>query len=143
MTKPIETMSSEELFELAEFRRIEEEKDARQTLKSELEELRKERRELINQHKKTLSQVEDRIEKIRASLSSTPGASNRLSRSSGTNISAVVLSTLETHKKMSTKELQAELNSNGVVAANLSQTLAYLKRQGKIISPERAVYAIV
>ncbi len=143
MTKPIETMSSEELFELAESRRIEEEKDARQTLKSELEELRKERRELINQHKKTLSQMEDRIEKIRASLSSTPSASSRLSRSSGTNISAVVLSTLETHKKMSTKELQAELNSNGVVAANLSQTLAYLKRQGKITSPERATYAIV
>lgn len=141
MTNSIEQMSSEELFQLAKSRQMEEAKSAREELKSELDALRKERRELVSQHKKDISQIDDKIEKIRSKMS--PNA-NTLSapRNPSTNISAAVLNTLKVHQQMSTKALQAELANNGIVASNLSQTLAYLKRQGKINSPERAVYAI-
>ena len=33
-----------------------------------------------------------------------------------------------------------ELEGRGVVANNLAQTLAYLKRQGKVTSPARSIY---
>lgn len=142
MTTSFEEMSSEELFELAKSRQMEEEKSIREELKKELDDLRKKRREIAAQYKKELTQVDDDIERIRERMSPNSAAASR-SKSSSTNISAAVLNTLQTHKRMSTKTLQTELESNGIVAANLSQTLAYLKRQGKVISPERAVYEIV
>jgi hypothetical protein len=46
-------------------------------------------------------------------------------------------------KKISTTEIKAELESRGVVANNLAQTLAYLKRQGRVASPERSIYTPV
>ena len=36
--------------------------------------------------------------------------------------------------------VKAELEKRGVVAKNLAQTLAYLKRQGKVASPSRSIY---
>lgn len=142
MTTTFEDMSSQELFELAKSRQMEEEKTVKDALRSELDILRKERREAAAKYKKELASLDDKIEKIRAQLSMGASTATR-SQGSSTNVSAAVLQTLQTHKKMSTKELQAELSANGIVAANLSQTLAYLKRQGKISSPERAIYAII
>jgi hypothetical protein len=52
-----------------------------------------------------------------------------------------VLDIVSQAKKISTKEIKAELESRGVVANNLPQTLAYLKRQGKVTSPARSIYS--
>ena len=52
-----------------------------------------------------------------------------------------VLDIVSQSKKVSTKEIKAELDNRGVVAKNLAQTLAYLKRQGKVKSPARSIYS--
>lgn len=141
MTKTFDQMSSEELFALAQSRKMEEEKTVREKLKSELDVLRKKRRDMAAEYKKELARLDNKIEKLRTEISSSNASSPN--KTSSTNVSASVLSILQIHKEMSTKDLQAELSKHGVTAANLSQTLGYLKRQGKITSPERAVYAIV
>ena len=62
--------------------------------------------------------------------------------SNGSNISANVIDILSDKKQHSTKDIQAKLNQRGIIAKNLAQTLAYLKRQGKVKSPKRSIYAL-
>ena len=52
-----------------------------------------------------------------------------------------VLEIVAKTKKISTKEIKAQLDNRGIVANNLAQTLAYLKRQGKVTSPARSIYS--
>jgi hypothetical protein len=42
--------------------------------------------------------------------------------------------------EISTKDIKAELENEGLNVSNLSQTLAYLKRQGRVASPARSIY---
>ena len=52
-----------------------------------------------------------------------------------------VLEIVSGAKKISTKDIKEQLEARGVVANNLAQTLAYLKRQGKVTSPARSIYS--
>ena len=135
-SKSIEQMSADELFELAKQREAEELEKQREAERAQLDELREERREIVARHRKELAAIDSKIRKIRGK-SSSAGRSR-----GGVNVSNAVLEILAKKKKLSTKDIQAELASVGIVANNLSQTLAYLKRQGKITSPARSVYAI-
>ena len=133
--KTVSQMSSDELFELAKARQAEEAEVQRETERQKLEELREERRAIVARHRKELAAIDSRIRKLR-------GKGNGGRGRSGVNISSAVLEILANKKQLNTKEIQAELANAGIVANNLSQTLAYLKRQNKISSPSRSVYAI-
>jgi len=134
--KPLDQMSSEELFELAQTRQQQEQEKEREAAREQLATLREERRALIAAHRKELASIDRKIQK----LSGKPAVSGR-GRSS-VNVSQAVLDVLASGKKLTTKEINTKLAANGIVANNLSQTLAYLKRQGKIASPQRSVYTI-
>jgi DNA replicative helicase MCM subunit Mcm2 (Cdc46/Mcm family) len=41
---------------------------------------------------------------------------------------------------MTTAEIKTEADKAGLDTKNISQTLAYLKRQGRLVSPRRGVY---
>ena len=134
--KTVEQMSAEELFELAKARQEQEQEKEREAARAKIAALREERKALVAKQRKELAALDSKIRK----LTGKPAASGR--GRGGVNVSQAVLEILANNKQLSTKEIQAQLASNGVVANNLSQTLAYLKRQGKITSPQRSVYTI-
>lgn len=131
--KSLDQMSADELFELAQTRQQQEAEKQREAAREELMALREERRALIAAQKKEVAAIDRKIEK----LSGKPASKGR-----GQNISKAVLDILTAQGQQSTKEIKAKLDADGIVANNLSQTLAYLKRKGKITSPQRSVYAM-
>lgn len=133
--KTVDAMSAEELYALAQQRERQEHEAAQEAVREEIEALRAERRELVAAHKKALNAVDAKIRKLGGRASRSSG------RRSGGNITSKVLEVLS-HGKASTKDIKAALDAQGVTANNLSQTLAYLKRTGRVTSPSRAVYAL-
>jgi len=133
--KPVDQLSSDELFEMAKARQAEEQEKEREAERAQLDALREERRALVVKQRKELAAIDSKIRKLRGKGSSGRGRG-------GVNISSAVMDILQKKKQLSTREIQAELANAGIVANNLSQTLAYLKRQGRITSPQRSVYAI-
>ena len=132
--KVIENLSAEELYALAEQRQQEEEDAQREAVRGQLDELKATRRDMVATHKKELAAIDKRIKKL-------GGQSRTRSRSSG-SVTDMVLKIVAKAGQISTKEIKAKLEAQGIVASNLSQTLAYLKRQGRVASPERSVYTI-
>jgi hypothetical protein len=129
-------LSSDELYELAREREQEEAVEAREAVRAQIEELRAARRDMVARHRKELAAVD-------AEIRSLGGRTTRARRrgSAGGSVTEHVLEIVSTAKKISTKEIKAELEARGVVANNLAQTLAYLKRQGKVTSPARSIYS--
>lgn len=132
--KTLTTMSADELFALAAKRQQEEEERQRDAVKSQIAELRAQRREVLARQKKELAQIDRQIKKL-------GGKSIATKRTHG-SVTDTVLDIVSSAGKVSTADLKAELEQRGVVAGNLNQTLAYLKRQGRITSPSRAIYKI-
>ena len=141
METSIQDMSSEELLELAKIRRREEAEVARRECRDELNNLRQQRRELIKAHNKAIHSIDNQIKKIRLKMSPT-GTLPATDAPSGGNISKAVLSTLEANDEMSTQQLHEVLGHANLNTTNLSQTLSYLKRQGKVVSPARSIYKL-
>ena len=141
METSIQDMSSEELIELAKIRRREEAAIARRECRDELNDLRQQRREQIKAHNKAIHSIDNQIKQLRLKMSPT-GTLPGDAAPSSSNISKHVLSTLEANGEMSTKQLHDILSHANLNTTNLSQTLSYLKRQGKVISPARSVYKL-
>ena len=133
--KSVSDLSSEELYALAKEREEQEEVEAREAAKAQLDDLRRQRREMVTRHRKELAGIDAEIR----SLGGRAPRGRR--RAGGPSVTDQVLEIVSSAKKTSTNEIKAELDSRGVVANNLAQTLAYLKRQGKVKSPARSVYA--
>ncbi len=134
--KGLSDLSSDELYELARQREQQEAEQAREAVRAQLDELRNARREMIARHRKELAAIDA---EIRALGGRAPRGKRR--GSAGGSVTEHVLEIVSGAKKISTKEIKAELESRGVVAKNLAQTLAYLKRQGKVSSPGRSIYS--
>ena len=133
--KTVDSMSAEELYALAQERELQEQEAQQAELREQIEALRAERRELIAANKKAVAAIDSKIRKL-------GGRTGRgTARRSGGNITAKVLEVLA-KGKASTKDIKAALEAQGVAPANLAQTLAYLKRTGRVTSPSRAVYAL-
>lgn len=131
--KTLDAMSADELYALAQQREHEEQAAQQAAVRDQIEALRAERRDLVAAHKKALAAVDAKIRKL--------GGRTRRGGGRGVNVTSKVLDILA-KGKASTKEIKAELDSQGIAAGNLSQTLAYLKRTGRVTSPSRAVYAL-
>lgn len=134
--KSLSELSSDELYELARAREMQEAEEAKEAVRAQLDELRAKRREAAARHRKELAAIDAEIRNLGGR---TTGRTRR--RSEGGSITEQVLDIVSASKKISTKEIKTELENRGVVANNLAQTLAYLKRQGKVTSPARSVYA--
>lgn len=133
--KTVDALTAEELYALAQEKERQEYEEAQAAVREEIEALRAERRALIAEHKKAVNAIDAQIRKL-------GGRSRRGGgRRAGSNITSAVLDVLA-NGKASTKEIKTALAEQGVTANNLSQTLAYLKRTGRVTSPSRAVYAL-
>lgn len=134
----VTTMSSAALYKLAQKREQEERAKHLEAAKGKIDALKVKRRELVAKQKKELGKLDAEIKKLGGKA---PGSAKRKKRSGG-SVSAAVLAAIAAGGEISTQDLKAALDAKGVTAGNLGQTLAYLKRQGKISSPSRAVYVI-
>jgi hypothetical protein len=134
--KNISELSSDELYRLAQKREEQEAAEAKEAARAQIEELRSARREMMTRHRKELAAIDAEIR----ALGGRSGRGKRRASSPG-NVTGQVLDIVSKAKKISTKEIKAELESRGITANNLPQTLAYLKRQGKVTSPARSIYS--
>ena len=134
--KSLSDLSSDELYRLAQEREEQEAAAEKEAARAQIEELRNARREMVARHRKELAAID-------AEIRGLGGRSARGKRraSPGGSVTDQVLDIVSKGKKISTKEIKAELENRGVVANNLAQTLAYLKRQGKVSSPARSIYS--
>jgi predicted DCC family thiol-disulfide oxidoreductase YuxK len=130
----LETMTADELYALAQQREQEEQEQQKAENRRKIDELRARKKELSSQYKKDLAAIETEIEAL-------SGRSRARSRS-GVNLTDRVYKIVADNKEIATRDIKAELERQGVQATNLSQTLAYLKRQGRVISPSRSIYQL-
>lgn len=130
----IDDLSAEQLYELAKAKEIKERELLKEAQRAQLEELKAEKKTIEARHRKELAEINAKIRKL---------GGRGTSRSGGGGVSAGVLEILADKKQHSTKEIKDQLQKRGVIANNLAQTLAYLKRQGKVDSPERSIYKIL
>ncbi|MEL6722375.1 MAG: hypothetical protein AAFP10_04015 [Pseudomonadota bacterium] len=143
MDKLIGDMTSQELFDLAKSRKIEEAQVARKELKDELNSLRQERRELEKEYKRATAAIEKQIDAIREKMSPDMPVEKRRSRNNSGGVSQAIKEVLSAAGgEMKTSELHEVLTERGLDTSNLSQTLSYLKRQEHVVSPARAVYRL-
>jgi len=134
--KKLAALSSKELYDLAN-EKAEEERAAERTLMRErVRALRVERRELVAAHKKALADVDGRIRVLAG------GGRPRAGGRSGGDAARVLEILQDAGAPLTTKAIRSELSKRGAAVANLNQTLAYLKRRGRVTAPSRAVYAL-
>lgn len=131
--KPLDQMSAEELYALAEQRKQEEQEKTREANRKRAEELKTKKKELTNQFKKEIAAIDSEIAKL-------TGRTTRTRTRSGINLTDQVMEIVTKAGEISTRDIKEELDKAGISATNLSQTLAYLKRQGRVSSPQRSVY---
>ncbi len=135
--KPIEQLSAQELYELAKLREQEEAEAQREENRARQDELRDRRRELTAQYKKDIAALD---RELRA-LGGRPRG-RAAGRGRGGSLTDKVLELVARAGTISTKELKVALEKEGMDTTNMGQTLAYLKRNGKVIAPSRATYAV-
>ena len=135
MAKSLEELSAAELFELAQRRQQEEKEKQREALKEQVEVLRAKRRDAVARHKKELAAIDAEIRAL--------SGAGRVPRARGkVNVSQKVLDIVGAKGTASTTEIKKALDDEGVAVGNLSQTLAYLKRMGRVVSAGRANYKL-
>jgi hypothetical protein len=132
--KSIDELSAEELYALAQEREQQEAEAQREAVRQQVDELKVQRKALIAEHKKELAALDKEIRKLGGRTRSRRGVSSM-------NVTDVVLGIVQAAGEISTKDIRAQLDAQGIEANNLSQTLAYLKRQGRVQSPGRSLYA--
>lgn len=136
MAKTLRQLSAQELFDLARQREQEEQEQMREAMRAEIETLKEQRRELINNHKKELAALDRKIREL--------GGSTRKARTTRTRgaLSAKIIEIIGKAGKISTEALKEKLAAAGMEPKNLNQQLNYLKRRGQIASAGRAVYKL-
>lgn len=133
--KAVTEMSAEELYELARRREREEFEAQREAARAQMEELKEQRRELISRHRKELAAVDREIRSL--------GGRVRVGRHGGDGkISEQVVALIAEAGSISTKDLKTRLEESGVETKNLNQMLAYLKRNSRVVSPDRGIYSV-
>lgn len=137
MSGDYNSMTADELYKLAKQREIEERKKIAQENQQKIADLREERRQLQLRHKKEINEVNARIKALggRVSGPATAGKGR-------TGASSAIVEILDAGE-MDTKAIREKLEAIGISVSNLGQTLAYLKRNGRVASVARGIYAKV
>ena len=136
MKKKLENMSSQDLYELAQRREVEEQEQERERIEAQVKELREERKVILARHRKELRQIDA---KIRALVGSTKTEGKRRRRTSRSAAVVEIVANAE-GRLVTTGDIRFQLEKRGVSGDNIAQTLANLKRQGKIVSAGRGLY---
>lgn len=140
-SKPIDALSSDELYALAEQRAIQEQEQAQAARQGQIDELRERRRQMVDAHKKELAALDKEIKALGGRV--VRRKSRRAAAGGGGSVSERVLEILGgSGGPVATSDLRATLQGEGIEVRNLNQQLAYLKRKGRVVNPTRGTYAL-
>jgi|GEM_PF-689781 hypothetical protein len=140
--KKFDDLSAEELYALAREREQQEEERKEQEFKEKRVALKAERKQMLARHRKELAELDRQIRDMGGSVPKTrAGGARRRGGSGAGTISQRLCEIVATQPEMTVSEIRAQAESAGIDTKNISQTLAYLKRQGRLASPRRGVYA--
>ena len=128
-------MSAEELFKLAKQREADERKWIAEENKQKIAELREERKQLLLRHKKEINEINSKIISLGGRVADASAA-----KKGRTGVSAAIMGFLEEVGEMDTTAIREKLDEIGVSVSNLGQSLAYLKKNGKVSIVSRGVY---
>lgn len=134
--KTVADMSSSELYDLALRREQEEKEQERQMVMQQASDLKAKRRALAAEYNKKLRGIDAEIQALTGRKRRKAAAPKK-----GKTTDRILQIILD-QGQISTKDLRAALETEGVEVSNLSQLLANLKKSGRVVSPSRAVYAI-
>ena len=134
MKKKLENMSSQALYALAQRREVEEQEQERARIEAQVKELREERKAILARHRKELRQIDAKIRALGGGTKTEGKRRRRTSRSA-----AVVEIVASAEGLVTTGDIRTQLEKRGVSGDNIAQTLANLKRQGKIVSAGRGL----
>ncbi|AHE97322.1 hypothetical protein [Thioalkalivibrio paradoxus] len=141
-TKKISDLTAEELYALAREREQQEAERREASRKKKLEALRKKRKEIVARQRAELAELDREIRDLggRAQKARAAGGRRGGTAASGT-ISQKLCDIVATKPEMMVSEIREQAEAAGIDTKNISQTLAYLKRQGRLDSPRRGVYS--
>lgn len=140
----LEHMSAEELYQLALQRKREEDARRKQEWREELRNLKAEKKVLEVRQQQELMALEREIEALGGRRIAKRFSSAAPDDDTATETIPVTLALYEIVAagggEMATTEIRERAEAMGLDTHNISQTLAYLKRQGRLDSPRRGVY---
>ncbi|WP_019625008.1 hypothetical protein [Thioalkalivibrio sp. ALJT] len=140
-SKKAADLSAEELYALARQREKEEAERKEAERRQQREKLMEQRKEMLARHRKELSELERQIRELGGRVGRVgTGGGQRGRRAGGESISQKLCEIVASKPEMGTQEIKAQAEKAGLDTKNISQTLAYLKRQGRLTSPRRGVY---
>ena len=134
--KDVNELSAAELYELAKQREVEEQEKERAALAKDIDKVKAEKKKLTADYRKQMRALDAKLQTM------TGRKPRRRSGMGRGKITERILEIISERGPVSTKDLRAQLEADGIQAANLSQLLGTLKKNGRIVSPERAVYAL-
>ena len=130
-------MTADDLYKLAKQREVDERKWVAEENKQKIADLREERKQLQARHKREINEVNSRIRALGGKVPVTSATGK-----GRTGISAAIVELLDEVGELDTTAIREKLNAIGVSVGNLGQTLAYLKKNGKVDSVSRGVESI-
>jgi len=134
--KKASELSAEELYALARQREKEEAERQKEERRKKREQLMEDRKKMLVRHRKELAELERQIRELGGRV----GRAGAPRRGGGGSISQQLVEIIASKPEMDTKEIKSRAEQAGLDTKNISQTLAYLKRQGRLTSPRRGVY---
>ena len=148
MKNDINNLSAKELFELARKREQEEWERTREERRGKIRALRAERNSLQKSHAKAIKRLQQvhaaELASIDSQIAELTGqrvaSRGKGSRSSGQTATGAVMDYISKAGQASSKAIKAALDEQGAPTAHISQTLAYLVRQGQVERVGRGMY---
>ncbi len=139
--KNISELSAEELYALAREREQHEIEQRQAERREKLEALKAQRKELVARHRKELGELDRELQALGGRVPKGRAAeAQRRGASGGPTISQQLCDIVATQPEMTVPEIREKAEAAGIDTKNISQTLAYLKRQERLLSPRRGVY---
>ena len=130
----LNNMTVDELYALAKKKESDEKKWIAEENKQKIADLRGERKQMLLRHKREVNEINAKIKQLGGSVPVSSAVAK-----GGTSATAAIVELLEAGE-LDTKTLREKLDEQGVSVKNIGQTLAYLKKNGKIASVARGIY---
>ncbi len=139
--RDINELSADELYELARQREKEEKEFEKESVREEIAELEAQKKEIAAEYKAAIGELDKALRKLRKKAGGVKRATGG-GNSKGGSTTGRVLELIGQAKSVSSKDIKNQLEAEGIATKYLAQTLASLKRQGKIASAGRGVYKL-
>jgi len=138
-------LDAETLYRLAREKEQEEERARVEANKEKIKALRTERKAMLARQAEELMALDRELEVLSGVKASKAQAAKKTGQTRALpedTISAQLVGLIQAAGELHTQDIRVQAEEQGLSVKNLSQTLAYLKRTGRLDSPRRGVYTV-